>query len=310
MSDAIDAMREAFVQLSSGEADVPLRTRIDLSDQAGAALFMPAYLEKSERLGLKVVTLVKNNPSRGLPMIHAVVLVLDAGTGRPLAVLDGERLTAIRTGAASGLATDLLARKDARCALIIGAGVQGRTQLEAVLSVRKIEQAFVSDSDRDRAKDFAQEMEAKLSIPVAVSDTRDALQQADIVCTATSSSSPVFEDQDLAPGTHINGVGSYTQDMAEIPAATIKRAKVVVDSRTACLAEAGDLIQPLREGLIEESHIHAELGEVASGTKPGRASDDEVTLFKSVGLAIQDLSAAARVLAEAKRMGLGADAPF
>ncbi len=263
-------------------------------------------------MAVKIVSVFNDNPAKELPLIHALVVVVDATTGEPAAMMDGTYLTALRTGAASGAATDLLARQDARTAAIFGAGVQGRTQLEAVCAVRPIQAAWVYDVAPERAGDFAAEMRPdrcgrrRLSLPVRVAETpTEAARQADVVCTATTSSPPVFEDADVRPGTHINGVGAYTPQMQESPAETVLRAKVVIDHREASLAEAGDLLIPLQEGLMTEDHIYAELGEIAAGLKAGRASPDEITLFKSVGVAVQDVAAASAVLEAARRLGLG-----
>jgi len=307
MTEAIRAVKDAFLQLSSGRAIVPLRTPMALGDRDGGALFMPVYLPESEQIGLKAVSVFAENPRKGLPAIHALFLIMDGRDGRPLAVMDGEFLTALRTGAASGLATDLLARRGARTVAVIGTGVQGRTQLEAVCAVRPIERAYAVDIDRDKAEAFAREMSDRLSVPVAAEEAERALPHCDVLCTATPATQPVFSDERLGPGLHINAVGSYQPEMCEIPDATVARALVVVDSRAACLAEAGDLIQPIEAGLIDESHIHAEIGEVAAGTREGRTSEEQVTLFKSVGNAVQDLAAASRALARAEQLGLGVE---
>ncbi|UCE23621.1 MAG: hypothetical protein JSU74_10000 [Candidatus Zixiibacteriota bacterium] len=307
MIDAIAAMREAFVHLSSRQAIVPQRIHTEIHEHSATALFMPVYLSYTGKIGLKFVTVSEDNPSRGLPLIHATVLVADASSGVPLAVMDGSYLTALRTGAASGLATDLLARPDARCAAIFGAGTQGRTQLEAVCAVRKIEHAFVIDIDHDRAQTFAREMSEYLSIEVDVVDVAEALRAADVICTATTSAVPVFAHNQLKVGVHINGVGSYKPDQAEIPTDTIAGSKLVVDSKEGCLREAGDIILPLNKGTINEAHIHGEIGQIVAGERPGRESDTEITVFKSVGNAVQDLAAADRVLARASELGLGSE---
>ncbi len=308
MRQAIEAMKGAFAQLSAGQTEVPLRTALDVPRHNGVTLFMPAYLPADDRMAVKIVSVFNDNPTHGLPLIHALVVVVDATTGEPAAVMDGTYLTALRTGAASGAATDLLARQDAHTATIFGAGVQGRTQLEAVCAVRPIREAWVYDVEPERAAVFAAEMGRRLSLPVRVADMpSEAMERADIVCTATTSSSPVFDDADVRPGTHINGVGAYTPQMQEIPVETVLRAKVVIDHREASLAEAGDLLIPLRQGRMTEDHIHAELGEIAAGLKPGRTSSEEITLFKSVGVAVQDVAAAGAVLETARRMGLGTE---
>jgi ornithine cyclodeaminase/alanine dehydrogenase-like protein (mu-crystallin family) len=305
MPDAIRAVKEAFLQLSSGRATVPLRTAMAFGDRDAGALFMPVHLPDSEQIGLKAVSVFPENPERGLPVIQAVFLVMDGREGRPLAVMDGESLTATRTGAASGLATDLLARRDAREVAVIGTGVQGRTQLEAVCAVRPVEKAHAIDVDADKAEAFAREMSDRLAIPVVARDVERALPDCDVVCTATPATRPVFSDRLLKPGVHINAVGSYKPQMCEIPPETVIRARVVVDSRPACMAEAGDLLQPIEAGLIDESHVHAEIGEIAAGTAEARASEEQITLFKSVGNAVQDLSTASRALHRALQLGLG-----
>jgi len=308
MAQAVQAMKAAFAQLSAGRADVPLRTPVEVPAHNGVTLFMPAYLADDDQMAVKIVSVFNDNPAHGLPLIHALVVVVDATTGRPQAAMDGTYLTALRTGAVSGAATDLLARPNACVAAIFGAGAQGRTQLEAVCAVRSIEQAWVFDLKPENARAYAEEMSARLSLPVSVAaSSAEALQQADIVCTATTSSAPVFADDELLPGVHINAVGAYTPQMQELPAETVVRAKVVIDHHASSMAEAGDLIIPMSQGLFGKDHIHAELGELVAGRKPGRESDDEVTLFKSVGVAVQDVAAAARVLAAAERLGLGVE---
>jgi ornithine cyclodeaminase/alanine dehydrogenase-like protein (mu-crystallin family) len=308
MREAIEAMREAFRQLAAGQVVLPPRTHIASTAPRGDALFMPSSLPADGRMGIKVVTIFGGNAAQGLPVIQAIMLVLDAATGSPLAVMDGTTLTAIRTGATSGLATELLARPDASVAALFGAGPQARTQLEAVCAVRPIREARVFDADAERATRLAREMAEQLGIPVtAAQSPADALAGAQVVCTATTSPVPVFADGDLAPGVHINAIGSYRPTVREIPGETVRRARVVVDHLPAALAEAGDLLIPMEEGLIGRDHVAAELGDIVLGRKPGRLAPDETTLFKSVGLAVQDLAAAVRVLANAERLGLGSE---
>jgi alanine dehydrogenase len=308
MGQAIEAMKAAFAQLSTGRADVPLRAALQVAQHNGVTLFMPAYLAADDQMAVKIVSVFNDNPAQGLPLIHALVVVVDATTGRPAAVMDGTVLTALRTGAASGAATDLLARRDVHRAAVFGAGAQGRTQLEAVCTVRPIREARVYDVAPEQAVAYADEMSQRLSLPVRVAETpARAVRQADVICTATTSSSPVFEDADVRPGTHINAVGAYTPHMQEVPAETVLRARVVIDHREASLAEAGDLLIPLQQGLMTEAHIYAELGEIVAGRKPGRASSEEITLFKSVGVAVQDVAAAGAVLEAARRLGLGTE---
>jgi len=295
MPEAIRAVKETYIQLSTGQARVPARTSLEIPEFRTTALVMPAFLPRTKRLGLKLISLCEDNPSKGLPLIQAVAILMDAELGTPLAVMDASYLTAVRTGAASGVATDVLAAKDARVAAIFGAGVQGKTQLEAVVAVRPIRKALVFDISPRAAAAYAAEMGRRLSLDVEPASSPEALREVDIICTATTSTVPIFSDRDLKPGVHINAVGSYKPHVREIPGETIRRAKVYVDQKQACLEEAGDLIIPLREKLIDEGHILAEIGEVLAGLKPGRGSDDEVTVFKSVGNAALDLAMASLV---------------
>jgi len=309
MTQAIEAVKGAFAQLSGGRANVPLRTQLPVPQHDGVTLFMPAYLEETNSLAVKIVSVFPNNLDQGLPTIHALVIVVDAATGQPIAAVDGTYLTALRTGAASGAATDLLARSDAQQVAIFGAGTQGRTQLQAACEVRQVAKVWVYDTVRARAEQYAAEMRqkgGKIPTNIEVADSpADAVAGADIICTATTSSTPVFHDASLKPGVHINGIGSYTPQMQEIDEATVARAKIVVGSRSACLAETGDLIIPLGKGLISESDIHAELGEIVLGWKPGREAEEEVTFFKSVGNAVQDAAVARLALLAATEKGLG-----
>jgi len=296
MSEAIEAVRDAFIQLSTGAAIVPARTSLEIPEYRTTVLAMPGYLPGTKRVGLKLISLCENNPAKGLPLAQAVTIVMDAERGIPLAVLEAGYLTAVRTGAASGVATAALAREDARVAAIFGAGVQGRTQLEALAAVRPLRKTLVFDVDPRAAASFAEEMGKKLSIDVEPAGSSGAVREADIISTATTSSTPVFRDEDLKPGVHINAVGSYKPHVREIPGATMARAGIYVDHRAACLEEAGDLIIPIREGLITEAGIRGEIGEVLAGLAPGRRSDEEITVFKSVGTAVQDLAVAGLVI--------------
>lgn len=309
MEKAISSVKEAFVQLSAQQAVVPMRSQIPVSKGKGISLFMPAYLEKSHSLGAKIVSVFPDNISKEMPTISAIVIILDADTGRPQAILDGTYLTALRTGAASGVATDLLARQDVSTVAIFGAGTQGRTQMEAVCTVRSIKKIWVFDPNPQAADTFIRDLKDKgLPFPqdISIASSPDeAAAPADIICTATTSPHPVFDDRAIKRGVHINGVGSYTPEMQEIPAQTVVRAKVFVDSVSASWEEAGDLIIPLQERLIDRSHIIGELGELALGQIVGRDRDDDITFFKSVGVAVQDVSVARTILDAAEELDLG-----
>ena len=310
MAAAIEAMKRAFAALSDGRAVVPERVHLAVEPHDGVSLVMPALVDDDgqEALAVKVVSLFDRNAERGLARIQAAVLVLEADTGRPVALLEGATLTAIRTGAASGAATDLMARPDSRTVAILGAGVQARTQLEAVCTVRPIETVRVYDPLAGAVASLIDEMAGRSPIPAdvrAAANAREAVAEADVVCAATTSRTPVFSDADLKAGTHVNAVGSYQPDVQEVPAETVVRAHLVVDSRHAALAETGDLIRPIRDGLITADHVRAELGELVLGRAKGRTDEEEITLFKAVGVAVQDAVAARAALDRAEQLGLG-----
>ena len=292
MSEAIAAMREAFAQLARGEVTLPPRLRMDTSSENGVALVMPCHSASQKLFSVKFITLFADNHRRGLPLIQSTVLLSDGATGVPLAVMDGASLHRPPHGrGVRQLATDLLARPEATAVAILGAGVQARTQLEAVACVRRIQRVRVFDRNTESAGRFAAEMQQQLGLAVACATSpAEAVEGADIICTATTSTIPVFDDHAVKPGAHINAVGVFHPDMAEVPAATVRRARVVVDHRPSALEEAGDLLMPLRAGLMGAEDFSTELGRIVLGLKPGRTAANEITLFKSVGVAIQDLA--------------------
>jgi ornithine cyclodeaminase/alanine dehydrogenase len=259
-------------------------------------------------LACKVVTVYKNNPTRhNLPTIIGKVLLQDPATGEVICIMDGGYLTAVRTGAVSGLATKYLARTDmGQVAAIVGAGVQAKMQLWAMATTRELSRAYVYDVSADALSAFIPEMSAKLRLEILPADSpAQMLAVADIVCTASSSSTPLFDGSLVRPGTHINGIGSHSPNARELDTAIIQRSRVVVDSVEACLKEAGDIMIPLQEGAISQAHIQTELGDVVLGRKPARTNAQEITLFKSVGLAIQDAAAAQLVYERARQAGVG-----
>ncbi len=309
MPAAIDAVADAFAQLSRGRASVPLRVPIGQAQHDSHTFFMPALLAESGALGLKVVSVFPHNQARhGLPSIHALVVLIDAETGQPIAAMDGTYLTALRTGAGSGAATRALARPDSRVLAMFGAGAQAPAQVQAVCAVRPIERVLIVNRSRARADALITELSARgVAAECSVAENaRAALAAADVVCCATSSAAPLFDDADLRPGTHINGVGAFTPALAEVPPATVARAYVVADQRAAAWAEAGDLIQARDAGVLDPARV-VELGEVLAGAAPGRTSAEQITFFKSVGNAVQDLAVGQLALAEARRLGLGAE---
>jgi alanine dehydrogenase len=305
MKDCIDAMETAFTEMANGTAVLPLRIGIRPPD--GVSLYMPAYLQGMNALACKVVSVFKDNPKKyNLPTTLAKVLLQDPNTGDVICIMEGGYLTAVRTGAASGLATKYLARKgDGLVAGIFGAGVQAQSQLWAVAEARKLGKALVYDMETEAAKRFAETMEKKLNIPIVVAKNGDELLNTDIICTATSSPTPIFDGAKVKEGAHINGIGSHSPGARELDTAIVKRSLFIADSREACLKEAGDMMIPIQEGAITADHIHAELGEVVTGKKIGRTSEKQITLFKSNGLAIQDVAAARLVYEKAKSLGIG-----
>jgi ornithine cyclodeaminase/alanine dehydrogenase len=308
MDDAITAVEEAFRQLALGDAVLPQRVGIGLAKYGGGGAAMPAYVGGNvDGLGLKVVTLFPGNPGeRDLPAVMATMILLNPRSGALLAVVEAGLLTAMRTGAVSGVATRYLARPDAATVTVFGAGAQARTQLSAICAVRPIKRAFVVDPVSEAAQRYASEMTEQLNIPVEpAGDARAAVEMAGVVITAITAHEPLFDGNWLCPGVHINGIGSHSPGARELDTTVIQRAKVVTDQTAACLAEAGDLIVPIQEGTITEAHIHAQLGEIVAGLKPGRKADDEITLFKSVGLAIQDVAVAVQVFKKAQAAGIG-----
>lgn len=306
MAEAIGGVKAGYVQLSAGRAQVPLRVPLNVSPD-DVTLIMPFFTpDGGGALGLKLVSVFGSNIPRGLPLINSLVMAVDPATGAPAALIEGSSLTAIRTGAASGAATEVLARRDASVVAILGSGVQARRQLEAVCTVRNIREVRVFSLAGAEA--FASEMAGYGPVPdhITIVDSPEAaVREADIICGATTSRTPVFDGRDLKPGAHVNGIGSFTPEMQEIDAETVRRSRVFVDSRVAALAEAGDLIIPLQEGDITTDHILGELGEVISGQVPGRTDDHQVTFFKSVGVAVQDAMAAQIVLRNGLAQGLG-----
>lgn len=311
MKDAMGAVEEAFKQFALGNVKMPPRSSISVEQSKGMLLAMAAFIGgEINALGQKVVTIYPENPTKhNLPTILGTVQLLDPETGECLAVMDGTFLTAMRTGAASGVATKYLAKPDSSSVAVFGAGVQAETQLEAVAEARKINDVKVFDTSTQRASQYCERMSKKLKINVRQSaEPRDTLRGTDVVICASTSRVPVFNGEWLEPGMHINGVGSHTPDTRELDTTSIRRSKVIVDSREAALTAAGDLIMPIAEKAISSDHIWGELGEVILGKRKGRRPDLETTLYKSVGLALQDVSTASVVYEKAVQHEKGSNA--
>jgi ornithine cyclodeaminase/alanine dehydrogenase len=313
MADTVEVVEEAFRQYALGSVQVPLRIGVKIPAHNGFHGVMQAYVGgDSGSLAVKTGSMYRENPAKNnLPGIILYVLLYDPTNGTLLALMGGNHLTAMRTAAVCGVATKYLARQDAEVLGLFGAGVEGRTQILAIHEVRPLKKVKVFDPVPGKAPALAQEMAATTGIEIsAVDDPREAVVNCDIVSATTSSATPVFEGNWLEDGTHVNAIGSHAPAVQELDSDTVARAKVVVDSKEAVLAEAGDFIVPIKEGRFSEDHIYAELGELITGAKQGRSSKSEITLFKSVGLALQDAAAAARTYRLAKEKGVGTEVAF
>lgn len=308
MKDCIRVVESAFAELSNGTAALPLRNNISPKDQLpGLALYMPAYLKELNALACKVVTVYKDNPSKyQLPTTIGKVLLQDPNTGEVICIMDGGYLTAVRTGAASGVANRYLAKKGSKQNIgIYGTGVQAQMQLWAMKETADIGKVLVYDINGEAADSFVKNMAAQHDLDIQKATDPDELLNTDIICTATSSSQPLWDGNKLKAGTHINNIGSHSPSYRELDTLTVKRSKFVGDSREACLNEAGDIMIPLKEGAISEDHFYAELGDLVTGKKDGRTNNEEITVFKSNGLAIQDVATAKLIYDKAVEAGIG-----
>jgi ornithine cyclodeaminase/alanine dehydrogenase-like protein (mu-crystallin family) len=305
----IDALAAAMADLSAGRASVPPRIAAFVPQHDGLLGAMPGYVPSAGVLMSKLVTLYPGNAGTALPTHQAIIATFDPETGRPSALLAGRAITAIRTGAGSALSARLLARPDSTVLAILGTGVQARSHVNAMCRVRPIREIRIAGSDLSRAAVLAAQLSATTDAEVrAVPSYREALDSADIACATTHAAKPVVRRDWLAPGTQITSVG-YNPTGREVDAATVADALVVVESRAAALAPlpagSNDLLMPIADGVISAEHVYAEIGELVAGTKPGRQSIEDITLYKSVGVAVQDAAAAALVVAAALAQGIG-----
>jgi ornithine cyclodeaminase/alanine dehydrogenase-like protein (mu-crystallin family) len=310
MPDCIKVMRDALAALAQGEALVPLRTVMRVPGVSGFLGLMPGYISPREgqegALGLKAVSVFPGNASRGIDTHQGAVLLFEADTGRLSALLDGAAITAIRTAAVSGVATDVLARPDASELAILGAGVQARTHIEAIAAVRPLRRVRIWSRNPEHAAALASELRRRFDVPIeAAKSAEAAIREADIVATVTASAEPIIQRGWLKEGVHINAVGSSIPTSREIDTATMVAARLFVDRRESALAEAGDLLIAMREDAVTGDHIQAELGEVIIGKNLGRRSPGELTLFKSLGLAVEDVASAAYLVRRARETGTG-----
>jgi len=312
MADCIELMEQTLASLARGEFHLPLRMVVRPPGAAGLIAMMPAYkTTEPAAYGLKAICVFPDNPARGKDAHQGGVLLFSGETGELLALINASAITAIRTAAVSGVATRTLSRSDACQLTIIGAGVQARSHLEAIACVRAVERVRVVSRTAGGAEQFVREVSPAYSFPVEVAPTVEAaLKGADMIVTVTNALEPVVRLDWISPGAHINAVGSYSPASREIDSATMKAASLFVDRRESALNEAGDYLLAAAEGAIGPEHIKAELGEVLAGFKGGRQSADEITLFKSLGVAVEDLDAAEFIFRQAQRKEVGAWTEF
>ena len=306
MKECVDVMARAFAALARGEAEMPVRQILWLPEKTGAMGLMPASLPTQAALGLKAVTFFPRNEGTDLDSHQGAVLLFEAGRGRLLAVIDATSVTSVRTAAVSGLATRLLAKAEASDLALVGSGVEARTHLEAMIAVRTLRRVRVASKTFERAKSFADREGKRHGIAITpCASVEEAVTGADIVCTVTSSREPVVKGAWLSKGAHVNAVGSSVAQARELDADAVAGARLFVDHRESALQEAGDILLARADGAIDDSHILGELGQVLTGQVPGRQSPDDITLFKSVGLAIEDIAAAQHIYSKARGSGIG-----
>ena len=313
MPKAIDAVEAAFSELANATAEMPPRTVMIDPAVGGWIAYMPAYIKTSGSLGIKAVTVYKDNPTKfDLPTTIGTILVQDNQTGEVVAAMDGGYLTAVRTGAVSGVATRHMARPDSKVGGVLGAGVQARQQAIAIAEASNIDTILTfSLDDQTSRQDFADWVAEQTGLDTRLAESGETLcRESDIVALATTAANPIVDADWWKPGAHINAIGSHAPGVRELDTASIQRARIICDQLEACMAEAGDLQIPIEHGDYAWSDIAGNLGGVVNGDTPGRTSDDEVTLFKSVGLAIQDISCAALVYREAVANGIGQEFDF
>jgi alanine dehydrogenase len=307
-ADAIRAVEDAFREWAAGRARVLPRAVLPLGTD-GVYLAMVSALPRRRAVGAKLVTVVPGNRRRGLPTIHASYLLSDPASGAPLALIEAGFLTALRTGATSALAARYLARPDSRTVVCFGAGVQAEFQLRCLQTVLpRLERVLVVGRRPGRTRAFARRMQRALRLPVAAAqDRRTAVREGDVITCATTAATPVFRGRDLAPGAHVDAVGAFRPTTREVDTETVRRARVVVDTYEGAWTEAGDLLIPLRAGAITRRHVRAELADVVAGRRPGRTGSQEITLFKSVGFALEDAATARLAYERARARGVGAE---
>jgi alanine dehydrogenase len=308
IAELIEILETAHIQYSAGKAVMPVRLVVPLPQIQGRITSMPGYLTEDRALGMKVVTYFQGNPAKGFPPILATLLLFSADTGKIIAIMDGSTITAVRTACASAMATKALANRDTPVVGILGAGVQARAHIRALCRVRKLSRIKVYSPSGMSGAAVKKDLEAETGVGIEVAkNPEETVRDSDLVVTVTTAQEPIISSSWLKPGAHINAVGSHRPDAREIDGPTLASAKVVVDSREAIMTECGDLLLAIKENLITENHIHGEIGEVLAGKKAGRESAGEVTLYKSVGIAIQDVATAQLLYRKAVEQKIGTD---
>jgi len=305
MRECIDVMDRAMRAASTGAVDAPARTIAPLGDGSNFFILMPGAMREPHVYGAKIVGLHPGNPARGRPAVQGFVTLFDGASGAPVALMDGAEITAIRTAAASALATRVLARGGAASHGILGAGVQAGAHLDAVSCVRDISQVVVWGRDENKARGFAEEQAARTGLNVRSTTDPSKAAGCDVVSVVTNSPTPVLRGEWLRPGTHVNLVGAHEPHHREADTNAVSKSAIYVDSRAGALREAGDILIPIAEGIIGEADIAGEIGEVLEGTAPGRLDEDQVSLYKSLGIVAQDLFAAEQVYRLARASGAG-----
>jgi ornithine cyclodeaminase/alanine dehydrogenase-like protein (mu-crystallin family) len=303
MRECIVAVEDAFRDLARGEAFAPERLHLALPNGEGVLLEMPAYLNSA--LGTKIVSVFPGNAELGLDAVQAAYMLLSAATGQPLALMEGRFITAIRTAATSAVATKHLAPPGRKHLAVYGAGVQARYHIEAMLETVEVERLYIWSRTKAKAAELADWAAATYGIDCRQTEADDAAERADLICTCTGSPMPLFDGMLIGAGAHINAVGAFTPETRELDSGLIRRAKVIIDSESAAGREAGDLLIAVSEGTIEPSHFAVTLSDVVSGKMAGRTSNDEITVFKSCGLAIEDLATARLAYNRAVELGFG-----
>jgi ornithine cyclodeaminase len=306
MDACIPLMRDALTALANRDVVMPLRTKVGLPDGSGLLGLMPGYLGNPESFGLKVVSVMPKNHGTGYDSHQGVVMLFGVEHGEPLAIIDATAITAIRTAAASAAATEVLANKDAGDLALIGTGAQGRTHLAAMRCVRELRRVRVWSRTRTNAERFAREEGDRFRIEIEVAESsEDAVRDADLICTTTAAREPVVKGASLSPGAHINAVGACFPAARELDTETVGRARLFTDSRESCLNEAGDFLLARAEARIGDEHVLGEIGDVFSGKIPGRISHSDITIYESLGVAIEDLASAHFIIEQARATNAG-----